>query len=125
MFRNNTQQNNKAGSPSVLINKPCLSRSLHCSHPDSSPLLWDSHQTVCKTNVFGSNEALGHFLHPFRCFSDIDTFIAAQSFLSQSALPSCSHFSSFSFFLFFFKIPFPCIDFLPLLVSCGIFLSFF
>lgn len=117
MFRNNTQHNNKADSPSVLISKLCLSFSLHCNHPDSSTLLWGSNQTCsfspwllrslqcAEINVCGSNEALRHSLHDIKCFSVIDPFILAQSaFLSLSLSLSVS--SSFTFLLS--SLFFPC-----------------
>lgn len=128
MFRNNAQQNNKADSPSVLINKPCLPHSLHCSHPHSSPLLWDSQQTVCKAKVFGSNETLGHIFTWFQmlfCYwsfhcSQILPFSLSIS-LSQSPFPACSHFSSSSPF---FKSPFLALIFFLSCFPVGFFSPF-
>lgn len=122
MFRNNTQQNNKADTPSVLISKLCLSHSLGCKHPHSSTLLWDSNQPVSLLLDTMLSETyrkrgclwirLSISLLDFRCFSlQLNLlFLNPHSFLWQSSRPPLSSSLSVTppptFSSTYLKIPF-------------------
>lgn len=111
IFRNNTQQNNKADSPRVLIIK--LSHSLLCSHPDSSSTYCGAQTSLlcfCVNPTFhqqklmslDQNEALGYRLQGFKLFSAIDLFISSFPSLSVAPLLPLSPLT----FLLFFSLDF-------------------